>query len=103
MAMTTTPETVHPGTILDREVLQPRKLTQSQLADALGISLVRLNALVGGRRGMTPDTALRLERVIGIPAEKWIALQAAYDLAEARRAPETRAIAKLRRLRRTVP
>ncbi len=50
----------------------------------MGIPYERTYAVVKGRRRITPDTALRLDRALGEPAEYWLGLQASYDLALAR-------------------
>ena len=52
----------HPGEILLEEFLVPMGLTQRQLADSLRVPYQRVNDLIHGRRGMTPDTALRLSK-----------------------------------------
>ena len=56
----------HPGQMLRDEFLAPLAITQSDLALRLGVSFPRLNEIVRGRRGVTPDTALRLARVVGM-------------------------------------
>lgn len=58
------------------------RVTQTKLAEAMGVSRPRMNMLIKGRLQISPNTALRLERVSGIRAEYWTALQAAYDLFE---------------------
>jgi len=52
----------HPGEMLEEEFLKPLGLSQTELAAKLGVSYPRVNELVHGKRGVTPDTALRLER-----------------------------------------
>ena len=52
----------HPGEILRYEFLEPLNLTQQQLADAIGVTRVRINELVLGKRSITPDTAFRLAK-----------------------------------------
>jgi len=59
----------HPGEMLLEEFLKPMGITQSDFAVRLGVSFPRLNEIVKGRRGVTPDTALRLARVLGMSAE----------------------------------
>jgi addiction module HigA family antidote len=58
--------------------------TQEEAAAELGVSRYSVNQLVNGRRSITPDMALRLEKVFGVSAESWLALQAKQDLEEAR-------------------
>ncbi len=75
----------HPGEMLLEEFVKPLRITQSELALRLGISFPRLNELVRGKRSMTPDTALRLARVVGMSAESWLGLQLDWDLWHAMR------------------
>jgi len=70
----------HPGEMLLEEFLRPMGLTQSDFAERLGVSFPRLNEIIKGRRGVTPDTALRLARVLGMSAEFWLGLQLDWDL-----------------------
>ena len=74
----------HPGEILLEEFLRPLKLSQRALADELGIPLQRVNELVNGKRGVTPETAWLLARRFKISPEFWMHLQSAHDLAVAR-------------------
>lgn len=73
----------HPGEILRERFLKPRGLTQTELAERLRMSYVRLNEIVNGRRGITPDTALRFGRLFDTPPEYWLHAQMACDLYEA--------------------
>lgn len=70
----------HPGEMLFYEFLEPLGLTQTEFASRIGVSFPRINELIRGKRGMTPDTALRLERVLGMPADFWLGLQTDWDL-----------------------
>jgi len=56
----------HPGEMLLEEFLKPLGMTQVALAEKIGVSYPRINELVRGKRGVTPDTALRLERLFGM-------------------------------------
>ena len=69
----------HPGVHLAR-VLRKHGLTQTKAAQALGMSFQRLNAIINGRRGVTPDTALRLEKMFAVSAGFWLTAQLAWDL-----------------------
>jgi addiction module HigA family antidote len=89
----------HPGEMLLEEFLRPLGISQSAFAIRLGISFPRLNEVVRGKRSVTPDTALRLERVLGMPADFWLGLQLDWDLWHARRGPRASEIARLRPLR----
>ena len=73
----------HPGEVIRREYLEPTGVTQAELAERLHISRVRLNEIVGGRRSVTPDTALRLAKFFGNDAGFWLNLQVARDLWDA--------------------
>lgn len=85
----------HPGEMLLEEFLKPLGLTQSEFAVRLGVSYPRLNEVVKGRRSVTPDTALRLARVLGMPADFWLGLQQAWDLWQAMNGPAVEEIAAL--------
>ncbi len=74
----------HPGQFLDSRFLKPLSLSQESLAKSLGVSRRRINEIIKGRRGLTPDTALRLARYFGTGPELWLHLQAAWDLHRAR-------------------
>jgi addiction module HigA family antidote len=71
---------VHPGEILREDFLSPFGLSVNALAQALRVPSTRLHEIVNGRRGITPDTALRLARYFGGDAQSWLNLQTAYDL-----------------------
>jgi addiction module HigA family antidote len=73
----------HPGEMLLEEFLKPLGMSQSEFAGRLGVSFPRLNEIVRGKRGVTPDTALRLERVLGMSAGFWLGLQLDWDLWQA--------------------
>jgi len=90
----------HPGEMLQEEFLKPLGLSQTALADKLGVSYPRVNELVHGKRGVTPDTALRLERLFGMEAQFWLNLQLAWDLYQVQHSPAARAIRQIRRLPR---
>ena len=89
----------HPGEMLLEEFLRPLEISQSAFAIRLGISFPRLNEIVRGKRGVTSDTALRLERVLGMPADFWLGLQLDWDLWHAMRGRDAEAIAHLQPLR----
>jgi addiction module HigA family antidote len=87
--------------MLLEEFLRPLAVTQSSLALRMGISFPRLNEIIRGRRGVTPDTALRLARVLGMSADFWLGLQQDWDLWHAMQGKGAAAIARLRPLPRT--
>lgn len=74
----------HPGEILREEFLEPMGIAQTALAEKLGIPVQRINELVNGKRGVTPETAWLLAGAFGTTPEFWTNLQAAHDLARAR-------------------
>lgn len=80
----------HPGEILLREYLEPMGLTQVKLAEHLGVPLQRVNELVRGKRGVTPETAWLLGQAFGTSPQFWLNLQANHDLAKARPAKALR-------------
>lgn len=73
-----------PGEILKEEYLVPLSMTQQQLANAIGITRVRINNIINGKRSITPDTALRLARFFNTTPEFWISLQMSVDLWKSR-------------------
>ncbi|MEW6089853.1 HigA family addiction module antitoxin [Parvibaculum sp.] len=75
---------IHPGEVLAEDFMKPLGLSANALAQKLGVPANRISAIVGGRRDISPDTALRLERAFGSSAEFWLSLQARYDLETAR-------------------
>ncbi len=75
----------HPGQFLESRFLRPLGLTQTDLAAALGVSRRRVNELINGRRGITPDTAVRLALYFRNDAAFWMHLQVAWDMRNAAR------------------
>lgn len=75
----------HPGQILLAEFLEPLQLTQAALARALHIPLNRVNELVRGKRGVTPESAILLSQYFRNSPEFWMNLQTTHDLSRARR------------------
>ena len=71
----------HPGEILREEFLVPLDQTQVALAAHLGVPVQRINELVRGKRGVTPETAWLLAQALNTTPEFWLNLQAAHDLA----------------------
>lgn len=71
---------IHPGEILREDYLAEIGMSPHALSKALHVPPARVNDIVLGRRGITPDTALRLARYFGGDAQSWLNLQQAYDL-----------------------
>lgn len=72
----------HPGSVVFDECIEPLGLNITQAADALGVTRVTLSELVNGRRGISPEMAVRLAKAFGGSAESWLIQQAQYDLAQ---------------------
>ena len=71
---------LHPGIVLSEIYMKEMNLNQSQLAELIGCLPKRINEVVNGKRGISPQFALDLERTIGTSAEMWVRMQAEYDL-----------------------
>ena len=86
----------HPGEMLLEEFLKPLNMTQTEFAQKLGVSYPRLNEIIKKRRSVTPDTALRLSRVLGMSADFWLGLQQDWDLWHAMHSPKAIEIKQLK-------
>ena len=75
----------HPGGVVLRQCIEPLGVTITKAAAALGVTRTTLSELVHGKRGISPEMAVRLSQVFGGSAESWITQQAHYDLARVRR------------------
>ena len=75
---------VHPGEMLREEYMARMGVSANALAIALRVPATRISDIVRERRGITPDTALRLGWYLGTSAEFWLNLQSRYDLEVAR-------------------
>ncbi|MBZ5640816.1 MAG: HigA family addiction module antidote protein [Acidobacteriia bacterium] len=84
----------HPGEVLQEEFLTPLGVTQVALAEHIRVSVQRVNELVRGKRGVTPDTAWLLAQAFDTTPEFWLNLQATFDLAQSR---PPRAVRRLRK------
>ncbi len=71
---------IHPGDILFTEFMEPMGLTSYRVAKELGVPLPRVYDIVKGKRSISADTALRLGKFFGLPAQFWMNLQNNYDL-----------------------
>ncbi len=74
----------HPGEILAEEYLRPLGLSQVSLAQHLGVPVQRINEIVKGKRGVTPDTAWLLAQTFRTTPQFWLNLQSNHDLAKTR-------------------
>jgi len=81
--------------MLREEFLVPLGMTQTELARRIDVSYPRVNEIVNGKRGITPDTALRLSRLFGTTPEFWLNGQRNRDLWHALHSPEAEDIEKI--------
>ncbi len=75
----------HPGEILLEEFLKPLSITQVAFAKHIEVPLQRVNEIIHGKRGVTPETAWLFSQALGTTPELWMNLQRNYDLAKTRR------------------
>ncbi len=85
---------VHPGAIL-KEELEARGLSANAFALKLRVPPQRIQEIVGGRRAITPETALRIGRALGTGARLWLTMQQAYDLRQAEQEHGSRVAAEV--------
>lgn len=77
---------ISPGEVLLEDFMRPLGLSINKLARDVGVPANRISGIVNGKRSITADTALRLERYFGITAQTWLNLQSGYELRLAQRA-----------------
>ena len=82
----------HPGEILAEEFLKPLGISQIAFAAYIGVPVQRINELVRGKRGVTPETAWLLSQALNTTPEFWLNLQMAFDLAQNRPRREVQAL-----------
>ncbi len=75
----------HPGRLVRSACLDAVGLTVTEGAKVLGVSRPTLSSLINARAGISPEMAIRLEKAFGDTADAWLRMQAAFDLAQARR------------------
>lgn len=88
-----------PGDILLHDFLEELGVSQLEFAKHIGFTPTRLNEIIKGKRGITPDTALRLERVLGPSAAFWLNLQQMVDVYDALHSDAAKTIKKLKPLK----
>ena len=71
---------ITPGEILREDFMEPMGISINQLSRDISVPPNRISEIVNGKRGLTADTALRLERYFGVEAQFWLNLQSEYDL-----------------------
>lgn len=86
----------HPGEMLREEFLMPLSMTQTELATRIGVSYPRVNEVINGKRGVTPDTALRLARLFQTTPEFWLDGQRNWDLWHALHSPKAKEIQQIK-------
>jgi addiction module HigA family antidote len=86
----------HPGEIIRELCLEPRDISVTQAAEALGVTRKALSELLNGRSGVSPAMALRLSVAFGTTPESWLNMQQQYDLWRARRTTSLRNVKRLR-------
>lgn len=89
--------TTHPGEVL-REEIESRGITQTRLAQEIGVKVSLLNELINGKRDFTIEYALMLEAALGIDADFWVNMQTRYNKAKVRH--DSSFMAKLAMIRR---
>ena len=75
----------HPGRSVKSAGLETVGLTVTEGAKVLGVSRPTLSSLINATAGISPEMAIRLEKAFGSTADAWLRMQAAFDLAQARR------------------
>ena len=73
------------GGVVLRQCIEPSGLTITEAAEALGVTRNTLSELVNGKRGISPEMAVRLTKVLGGTEDGWLVRQAQYELAQVRR------------------
>lgn len=75
----------HPGHSIKDACLEPLELTVTEGAVILGVARHTLSRIINAQAGISPEMAIRLEKAFGSSADTWLRMQAAYDLAQARK------------------
>jgi antitoxin HigA-1 len=86
----------HPGEILLEEFLKPLGMAQTTFADHIGVPVQRVNEIIRGKRGITPETAWLFSMALGTTPEFWLNLNNAFELATSRPPRKVRPVANLR-------
>lgn len=80
------PNPLHPGVVLNEIYMSEMSLNQTDLAKKCHCSPRKINEIINGKRGISSEFALVLEKALGTTAEMWVRMQADYDLWKARNA-----------------
>jgi addiction module HigA family antidote len=78
----------HPGAILREDVLPALKMTQTEMAQRLGVSRLSVSELLHEKRSMTPEMSMRVAKLLNTTPESWLRMQEAVDLWEVQQKPE---------------
>lgn len=78
----------HPGAVLREDVLPALEMTQTELAQRLGVSRLTVSDLLHEKRAMSPEMAARVAKLLNTTAESWLRMQQAVDLWEVEQQPE---------------
>lgn len=95
----------HPGEMLEEEFLDPMGISQTELAERIGVPFQRVNRIINKKQAVTPDTALRLAQLFDTTPAFWLNLQVAWDLREAMESKGAAQIGRIKpfRAKRTAP
>lgn len=77
----------HPGALLREDILPALKMTQTELAELIGVSRLSVSELVHEKRALSPEMAVRIATLLNTSAESWLRMQEAVDLWEVRQDP----------------
>jgi len=84
----------HPGAILREDVLPAIDMTQTELAERLGVSRLSVSELLHEKRALSPEMAVRLAVLLNTSPESWLRMQEALDLWEVQQNPQKLAVVK---------
>jgi addiction module HigA family antidote len=84
----------HPGAVLREDVLPALEMTQTELAELLGVSRLSVSELLHERRGLSPEMAVRIATLLNTTPESWLRMQEAVDLWAVRQQPAKLAVVK---------
>lgn len=84
----------HPGAVLREDVLPALKMTQTELAERIGVSRLSVSELIHEKRAMSPEMAVRIAMLLNTSAESWLRMQEAVDLWTVRQDPDKLASVK---------
>ena len=85
----------HPGDFILGTYIEPFGVSRRHLAGKLDVAASTLNRILKGQSGVSPEMALRLSKTLGRTPESWLAMQDAYDLAQAKKSVQLSKVSKL--------